>query len=78
MQRGLRQEDPLSPFLFVIATEAFNQLMIRAVEKNLFEGIKVGLEAVNVSHLQFADDTLIFCPAKRLFLTNLRRILDCF
>lgn len=29
-------------------------------------------------HLQFADDTLIFCPAKRKNLTNIRRILECF
>lgn len=77
MQRGLRQGDLLSPFLFVIA-EAFTQLMTRAIEKNLFQGVEVGHEAVNVSHLQFADDTLVFCLAKRQFLTNLRRILDCF
>lgn len=31
-----------------------------------------------VLHLQFADDTLIFCPAKRKTLTNIRRDLDCF
>lgn len=78
MERGLRQGDPISPFLFVLATEAFNQLMKTAIERNLFQGLKVGFREVNVSHLQFADDTLIFCLAKKKNLINLRRIIDCF
>lgn len=77
MQRRLRQGDILSSFLFVIATEGFNQLMIKVVEKNMFQDVKVGHEVVNVAYLQFVDDTFIFCPVKRLFLTNQRRILDC-
>lgn len=78
MGRGLRQGDPISPFLFVLATEAFNQMMKIVIDKGFVKGLKVGSGEVNISHLQFADDTLIFCPAKRKFVTNLRRILDCF
>lgn len=64
MERGLRQRDTLSPFLFVLAAEMFNVLMNRVVSLGLFEVIKVGSEEVCVLHLQFADDTLGFCPAK--------------
>lgn len=44
----------------------------------IFQELKVGHREVKVPHLQFVDDTLIFCPAKRKLLTNLRRMLDCF
>ena len=60
LHRGLRQGDPLSPFLFLIATEGLNILMKAMVENNLFTGYTVGkVNHVVVSHLQFADDTLI-------------------
>lgn len=60
--RGLRQGDPLSPFLFLVAVEGFSVLVNKVVEENLLEGYKFGAseqEAVEVSHLQFADDTLV-------------------
>lgn len=78
MERGLRQGDPLSHFLFVLAAEIFNILMKRAVGIGLFEGLQIGSQDVRVSHLQFADDTLIFCPAKTKWWIKLRRIMECF
>jgi len=58
--RRLRQGDPLSPFLFLLAVEGFHVLMSSLSINNLFRGYQVGSsEAVVVSHLQFADDTLI-------------------
>ncbi|GAU43492.1 hypothetical protein TSUD_92030 [Trifolium subterraneum] len=60
MERGLRQGDPLSPFLFILVAEGFNVLMSKAVEVGNFVGYKVGdEEEQSISHLQFADDTLI-------------------
>ncbi|XP_024636402.1 uncharacterized protein [Medicago truncatula] len=59
-QRGLRQGDPLSPFLFLLAAEGLNVLMKAMVENNLFKGFLVGSgNQVEVTHLQFADDTLL-------------------
>jgi hypothetical protein len=59
LERGLRQEDPLSPFLFLLAAEGLNVLMKSLVEANLFTGHSVGgQDAICVSHLQFDDDTL--------------------
>lgn len=78
MERGLRQGDPSSPFLIFLATEAFNQMMMPATENEIIKGITVGNRNVIVSHLQFADDTLIFCLVKRKILTNIRRMMDCF
>ncbi|XP_074315635.1 uncharacterized protein LOC141651839 [Silene latifolia] len=44
----------------------------------LIEGLEVGKDKVLLSHLQFADDTLIFCPAKSQVLTNIWRLLGNF
>jgi len=58
--RGLRQGDPLSPFLFLLAAEGFHVLMESLSRNNLFSGYQVGRNAETfVTHLQFADDTLI-------------------
>jgi hypothetical protein len=58
IQRGLKQGDPLAPFLFLLVAEGFSCLMRNAVEGQLFEGFSVGDNDVLVSHLQYADDTL--------------------
>jgi len=60
MKRGLRQGVPLSPFLFLLASEGLNVLMTSAVNLNLFTGYSIGAHTPTVlSHLQFADDTLL-------------------
>ena len=62
--RGLRQGDPLSPYLFVIGMEALSCLINRAVDGNYLSGIRVANGRggdLAISHLLYADDTLIFC-----------------
>jgi len=60
LERGLHQGDPLSPFLFLIAAEGLHIIMNSVVEQGMFEPYKVGtIGDVAISHLQFADDTLL-------------------
>jgi hypothetical protein len=79
--RGLRQGDPLSPLLFVIVMEALSKMLSIAVDRGLLSGFSVGSrpsEAVLISHLLFADDTLVFCGAIPEHLRYLRVLFFCF
>ncbi|GKV25157.1 hypothetical protein SLEP1_g34635 [Rubroshorea leprosula] len=78
MQRGLRQGDPLAPFLFLIVTEGLNGIISSAVEKELFEGVTIGGGGINISHLQFADDTLIFGTATEENVWTTKCIMRAF
>lgn len=60
MEKGLRQGDPLSPFLFLIAAEAINVMMQEAIEKKLYIPFTVRNNGMVISHLQFVDDALFF------------------
>ncbi|CAL5430761.1 unnamed protein product [Camellia sinensis] len=77
-ERGLRQGDPLSPFLFNLVVEGLNILILRARELGLFNGAVVGNDLVKVSHLQFADDTILFCEANLEEILCIKRLLRCF
>ena len=59
--KGLRQGDPLAPFLFLLVAEGLSGLVRQANIKNMLEGISVGRNETKVNILQFADDTLFFC-----------------
>jgi len=77
-QKGLQQGDPLSPFLFNVAAEGLNVLLSRAEELGLVRGAIIGPNDLVVSHLQFADDTILFCEANWSELIIIKRILRCF
>ncbi|GAU50699.1 hypothetical protein TSUD_367350 [Trifolium subterraneum] len=77
--RGLRQGDPLSPFLFLLAAEGLNVLMEAAVERNLFTGYSIGeRDLVSISHLQFADDALLMGAKSWANVRALRAVLVLF
>lgn len=78
LQRGLRQGDPLSPFLFVIAVEALNLLIKKASGLNLWEGIEICKGGPTLTHLQYADDTVMFCKPDIPSLLNIKKTLIIF
>ncbi|RVW65596.1 putative ribonuclease H protein [Vitis vinifera] len=79
--RGLRQGDPLSPYLFVLGMEALTSLINRAVRGGYLSGCSIrGREGaeIRVSHLLFADDTLVFCENSQEQLAFLSWLLLWF
>ncbi|MFS7999333.1 putative RNA-directed DNA polymerase [Helianthus anomalus] len=76
--RGLRQGDPLSPFLFVIVMEALTCVMNKETSIGLFNGINVFADGPLLSHLFYADDLMFISEWSTSNINNLRRILRCF
>ena len=62
--RGLRQGDPLSPFIFILCMEALVSLLNHAENQGKITGMRVARASPSVSHLLFADDSIFFCTAE--------------
>ncbi|CAJ2652835.1 unnamed protein product [Trifolium pratense] len=62
-ERGLRQGDPLSPYLFILCADVLSGLMKRKAVTGGIHGIKIARQAPKISHLLFADDSLLFARA---------------
>jgi len=77
-QRGLRQGDPLSPYLFILCAEGLSAMLQKAQEEGKIEGIRVCREAPRINHLFFADDSLILMRAAPSDAHELRRILQIY
>ena len=61
--RGIRQGNPISPYLFLLAAEGLSCLLNSQNESSQLSGIKVAPSAPAVNHLLFADDSLLFFRA---------------
>jgi hypothetical protein len=73
--RGLRQGDPLSPYLFLFCVEGFSALLKEAQLENLLRGVQFGAGGPHVTHLLFADDSVVFLEATEGSMNTLKRIL---
>jgi len=76
--RGLRQGDPIAPFLFLVVAQGLAGLVKQATRKKLFTGLKVGHKKVDVNLLQFADDTLFVCESNIQNIKCIKAMLRCF
>jgi hypothetical protein len=74
----LRQGDPLSPYLFLLCSEGLSSLLLYEEEVDGIDGIRVCRNAPSVSHLLFADDSLILMRADMTNATSLQQVLDIY
>jgi len=76
--RGLRQGDPLAPFLFLVVAEGLAEIVREALKVKLLTGLKIGHKEIEVCILQFADDTLFLCENNLNNVITLKVILRGF
>ncbi|KAL4573164.1 hypothetical protein LXL04_019961 [Taraxacum kok-saghyz] len=76
--RGLRQGNPLSPFLFIIVMEGLHVAMEDVVSHQMFLGVPLDMGGSTLSHLFYADDVLFMGEWEERNIQNLIFILRCF
>ena len=77
-QRGIRQGDPLSPYLFILCAEVLSHMMNQALADRSLLGIKIANQAPPVNHLLFADDSLFFSLANKKSALKLKKIFKIY
>ena len=77
-QRGLRQGDLLSPYLFILCAEGLSAMLQKAEQRGTIEGIKICRRAPRINHLFFADDSLILMRARENDAKKLKYILELY
>ena len=77
VSKGLRQGDPLAPFLFNIVVEGLTDLMRETIKKKIFTSFKVGDDKTQVK-LLYADDTLFIGETSLSNVVAIKGMLRCF
>ncbi|XP_076926299.1 putative mitochondrial protein AtMg01250 [Bidens hawaiensis] len=76
--KSIRQCDPLSPFLFLVVTEALSCMMKKAGELGTIDGIRIPHGEVVITNLLYADDAMVMGEWSQRNINNVARILRCF
>jgi hypothetical protein len=74
--RGLRQGDPLSPYLFLFVADGFSTLMKKHIQSGDLQELHICRRAPGISHLLFADDCLLFFQGSVQQAHTIKAILD--
>ena len=76
--RGICQGEPLSPYLFLLCSEGLNRMIQKAAREDIIKGFSLCKNGLKITHLFFADDSLLFCHARREDLQAIQNILSSF
>ena len=80
--RGIRQRDPLSPYLFILYMEYLHFMVHEKCQKKLWDLVKSSKYGLYFSHLLYADDIILFARANskncRTILQTLNEFADIY
>ena len=76
--RGLRQGEPISPYLFLLCGEGLSALLRKREMEGLLHGVAVKRGAPTISHLFLADDSVIFSKATREECNQVANVLSVY
>lgn len=76
--RGLRQEDPLSPYLFLLCVEGLSNSLSTAANEGPIHGARICNAAPTVTHLLFADDSFLFFCANHVETETIKNLLNAY
>ena len=76
--QGLRQGDPLSPYLFLLGAEVLSTLLHQSAQRKTIKGVAAFANGPRISHLFFADDSLVFGRATVNEAREIQRILKVY
>uniref|UniRef100_A0A8I7B9N1 Reverse transcriptase domain-containing protein n=1 Tax=Hordeum vulgare subsp. vulgare TaxID=112509 RepID=A0A8I7B9N1_HORVV len=76
--KGVRQGDPLSPFLFNLAADCLTKMVLKAQENGMFTGLATDLVENGVAILQYADDTILCFEDNVSNALNIKLLLYIF
>ncbi|CAN1136858.1 Transposon TX1 uncharacterized 149 kDa protein [Linum perenne] len=76
--RGIRQGDPLSPFLFILLTNTLSFLIEKGVRNGELKGIQLNRRCPTLTHVLFADDTILFGEASVKEATNIVKTMNTY
>lgn len=76
--RGLRQGDPLSPYLFVLCMERLCHMIERSIARKQWKPISISCGGPKLSHICFADDLILFAEASVSQIGIIRGVLESF
>ena len=74
-KRGIRQGDPLSPFLFLLCTEGLHALIKHSTRNGDIKGFSLCKRGPKLTHLFFANDSLLFCRSISKDCNNVLNLL---
>ena len=76
--RGIRQGDPLSPYIFILCMEFLGQLIEGKCNEKLWNPVKASRSEPSYSHLFFVNDLVLFAKVNQANCIVIREVLDTF